>query len=88
MKTLLIAGGSGFLEQVLEQFFLKMKYRVKILTRSPKRKNDIFWNAKDLGTWTELVLKSRNVVPKRLLNNGFKFKYAQLNLALTDLIKN
>lgn len=88
MKALLIAGGSGFLGQILEQYYLKRKYQVKILSRSPKGKNDIFWNAKDLGTWTELVLKSQNVVPKRLLNNGFQFKYAQLNLALNDLIKN
>jgi uncharacterized protein (TIGR01777 family) len=41
-----------------------------------------------LGTETELVLKSRNVIPKRLLNNGFKFKYETINETLNNLISN
>ncbi len=31
-----------------------------------------------LGTETELILKSRNVIPQRLSNSGFKFKYARM----------
>ncbi|MCB0493087.1 MAG: TIGR01777 family oxidoreductase [Cyclobacteriaceae bacterium] len=38
-----------------------------------------------IGTETELVLKSRRVVPKRLLDAGFKFKYLEIENALTDL---
>ncbi len=41
-----------------------------------------------LRTETELVLKSRNVIPKRLLNNGFKFKYETINETLNNLISN
>jgi len=52
MKIILIAGGSGFLGQVLENYFTNKKYKVKILTRNPKRKNEILWNAKELGNWT------------------------------------
>ena len=51
MKTIIIAGGSGFLGQVLETYFVEKQYKVKILTRYPKRDNDIYWNAIDLGDW-------------------------------------
>jgi uncharacterized protein len=41
--------------------------------------------AKLIGTETELVLKSRNVIPKRLQENGFKFIYGDLEKALSRL---
>jgi uncharacterized protein (TIGR01777 family) len=53
MKTIIIAGGSGFLGQVLEFYFQDRGDLVKILTRQPKKENDILWNAKELGTWTK-----------------------------------
>lgn len=53
MKTIIIAGGSGFLGQTLEHFFTSKGHQVKILTRTPKRENDILWNGKDLGEWTK-----------------------------------
>lgn len=39
-----------------------------------------------IRTETELVLKSRNVIPKRLLENGFKFKFDTLEKALKNLV--
>jgi len=51
MKTIIIAGGSGFLGQILESHFTENNYNVKILTRQPKRSNDIFWDAKNVGEW-------------------------------------
>lgn len=41
---------------------------------------------KIIGTEAELVLKSRWVVPTRILETGFKFKYPQLEEALQFLI--
>lgn len=41
--------------------------------------------AKIIGTETELVLKSRNVVPKRLVENGFEFRYGTLEKAFEQL---
>jgi len=41
--------------------------------------------AKIIGTETELVLKSRNVVPKRLLDSGFTFIYSDLYKAISRL---
>ncbi|KOS07631.1 NAD-dependent epimerase [Flavobacterium akiainvivens] len=40
-----------------------------------------------IGTETELVLKSRNVIPKRLQDSGFTFSYGRLSQALTNLVK-
>jgi len=44
----------------------------------------------ELGSWlirteSELLLKSRWVIPERLINNGFQFKYPKLSLALGNL---
>ncbi|MFT3795281.1 TIGR01777 family oxidoreductase [Flavobacterium sp.] len=43
------------------------------------------FGAKIIGTETELVLKSRNVIPKRLLENGFVFTFGQAETAFKDL---
>jgi uncharacterized protein (TIGR01777 family) len=39
-----------------------------------------------IRTETELILKSRRVVPKRLLDEGFVFKFAETKDALKDLL--
>jgi NAD dependent epimerase/dehydratase family enzyme len=40
-----------------------------------------------LRTETELLLKSRRVVPGGLLRSGFEFRFASMGLALADLEK-
>ena len=55
MKTITIAGGSGFLGQVLEHYFSEKGYKTNILTRTPKQENHIYWNAKDLQEWTTIL---------------------------------
>lgn len=40
-----------------------------------------------IRTETELLLKSRRVVPKRLMEEGFKFDYPEIQQALNDLIE-
>lgn len=39
-----------------------------------------------IGTEPELVTKSRNVHPEKLLSNGFKFKYINIENALKDIL--
>ena len=39
-----------------------------------------------IGTETELVLKSRWVVPTRILESGFQFQYPELEDAFKDII--
>lgn len=55
---IIIAGGSGFLGTNLSHFFEKKGHQVWILTRNPTSKNEIFWDAKNLGQWTEFLDKS------------------------------
>lgn len=40
-----------------------------------------------IGTETELIVKSRRVVPKKLLDAGFVFQYPQVKEAVINLIK-
>lgn len=40
-----------------------------------------------IRTETELILKSRNVIPSRLLEAGYTFKYCTLEASLKDLLK-
>ncbi|AUP80302.1 TIGR01777 family oxidoreductase [Flavivirga eckloniae] len=51
MKKIIIAGGSGFLGQVLTDHLYSKGYNIKVLTRTPKLEHDIYWNAKDFGSW-------------------------------------
>jgi uncharacterized protein len=41
-----------------------------------------------INTETELILKSRWVIPERLLNEGYVFKYPTLNDTLNNILKN
>lgn len=54
-KHILMAGGTGFLGQVLTRYFEGMGFQIKNLTRNPTRDTDIFWNAKELGDWTKEI---------------------------------
>jgi len=40
-----------------------------------------------IGTETELVLKSRWVIPKRLLQEGYRFRFTSVDAAVKDLLK-
>jgi NAD dependent epimerase/dehydratase family enzyme len=40
-----------------------------------------------IRTETELVLKSRNVIPKKLLENGFQFKFGDIDETFKNLIR-
>jgi len=39
-----------------------------------------------IGTETELVLKSRWVIPAKLLQAGFRFKYEKVEEAIQDIV--
>jgi len=52
---IIIAGGTGFLGENLEQYFTQRGNQVYILTRQPKRKNEIYWDAKTIGDWKSIL---------------------------------
>ncbi|MGS2727273.1 TIGR01777 family oxidoreductase [Psychroserpens sp. BH13MA-6] len=80
MKTITIAGGSGFLGQALKHYFLKKQYIVYILTRSPKQLNDIYWNAKDLGPWTNTLEETDVLI--NLTGKSVDCRYTETNKKL------
>lgn len=55
---IIIAAGTGFLGKNLEKYFTKKGNQVNILTRNPKRKNEILWDVKTLGEWKNLLENS------------------------------
>lgn len=64
---------------------LRKAMHVKIGLPSPKWLLEL--GAVIIRTETELILKSRWVLPGRLLNEGFQFKYPTIESALNDLVK-
>lgn len=54
-KNILIAGGSGFLGQALQDHFLNKGHRVQILSRNPKASNEVKWDGKTMGEWVLAV---------------------------------
>ena len=62
MSTIIIAGGSGFLGQVLDRYFSKKGHKVYILTRLPKCDHHVLWNARDLGPWTDILEHSDTLI--------------------------
>lgn len=66
--------------------FMKiLRKSLGIPTGIPINEKLLKFGAKIIGTETELVLKSRNVIPKRLLENGFEFEFGDLEMALKNL---
>ncbi|AZB10760.1 TIGR01777 family protein [Chryseobacterium sp. G0162] len=52
---IIIAAGTGFLGKNLEKYFTGKGDQVYILTRKPTRKNEIYWNAKTIGEWKNIL---------------------------------
>jgi len=46
-----IAGGTGFLGQALKSFWEKKGYTVSVLTRNPKKENEVHWDGETIGPW-------------------------------------
>ena len=60
MKKVVIPGGSGFLGQVLSEYYAQKDYQVIILTRNPQQHQaeniqDIYWDGKSGGEWQQAL---------------------------------
>lgn len=74
---IIIAGGSGFLGKELATYFRNKNHEVIILTRNPKSQNEIFWNAKTLGSWTEVLENSDVLI--NLTGKSVDCRYTEKN---------
>ncbi|WP_111669782.1 TIGR01777 family oxidoreductase [Algoriphagus litoralis] len=71
-----------------EEFMMKLRkvYKVRLGIPMPRWLLEI--GAVIIRTETELVLKSRKVIPKRLLDEGYKFQFPRIDESLVDLCSN
>lgn len=69
-----------------EVFMKKLQQAIGIPFGLPISKSMLEIGAKIIKTETELVLKSRNVIPKRLTENGFEFEFGDLEKTFKNLI--
>ena len=67
------------------EFMRCLRRGMKIPVGLPIPRWLVSWGARLLRTECELVLKSRWVVPERLQQHGFRFRWPRLEAALADL---
>lgn len=67
-------------------FMRELRKAVRIPFGIPISESMLKIGAKIIQTESELVLKSRNVIPKRLTENGFTFEYQDLEKAFKNLL--
>lgn len=74
-------------EPIQNAFFMqKLRKAVRFPFGIPLNKFFLEIGAFFIRTEPELILKSRNVIPKRLLENGFRFKFGDIDNAFQDLL--
>lgn len=69
-----------------KEFMKKLQKAMGIPFGLSISKSLLEFGAKIIKTETELVLKSRNVIPKRLTENGFDFEFADLEKTFKNLL--
>ncbi len=69
-----------------KNFMILMRKKLNVKIGLPATKWMLEVGAFFIGTETELILKSRKVVPTKLLNEGLVFKYPTLEQALQNLL--
>jgi hypothetical protein len=70
-----------------QDFMATLRKQLNVFIGLPTPEFLLTIGAKIIGTEPELVLKSRNVIPTRLLENGFVFEHKTLDTALKNLTK-
>ena len=69
-----------------EEFMKKLQKEIGIPFGLPISKSMLEIGARIIKTETELVLKSRNVLPKRLTENGFEFQFGDIDKTFKNLL--
>ena len=68
-----------------EEFMRLLRKRHNRIIGLSQSRSLLEFGAKIIGTETEMVMKSRNVIPERLLESGFKFNYLDVEAAFDTL---
>jgi uncharacterized protein (TIGR01777 family) len=80
-RRIILAGGSGFLGNVLAKKFVQHDYEVVVLTRSPHERSDgakeIFWDAKSPGDWTKSIDGAEVII--NLVGKSVDCRYTEAN---------
>ncbi|WP_347217866.1 TIGR01777 family oxidoreductase [Chryseobacterium sp.] len=76
---IIIAAGTGFLGKNLEKYFTEKGNNVYILTRSPKKENEIYWDAKTIGDWKNILEQSDVLI--NLAGKSVDCRYHEKNKA-------
>lgn len=74
---IIIAAGTGFLGQNLEAYFTAKGDQVYILTRNPKRNNQIYWDAQTVGEWKNILEKADVLI--NLAGKSVDCRYSEKN---------
>ena len=79
IKRILIPGGTGFLGQALKKYFEANNCEVRVLTRTPSKKDasEIYWDAKLIGDWISEIEWADAVI--NLTGKSVNCRYNQKN---------
>jgi uncharacterized protein (TIGR01777 family) len=84
MKRLILAGGSGFLGQILAEHFRKAGYEIVVLTRSSKQSTSnvrqVKWDGRSLGAWAAELEGAHGVI--NLAGRSVDCRYTKANRKL------
>jgi uncharacterized protein len=83
-RKIIITGGSGYIGQVLAQYFIHQKDEVCIISRNkpknlPQGVSFAYWDSKNLGDWTDLLENSTAVI--NLAGKSVNCRYTEANKA-------
>ncbi|MCW5551432.1 MAG: TIGR01777 family oxidoreductase [Verrucomicrobiae bacterium] len=80
-RRIILAGGSGFLGQVLARHFLARGYEVAVLTRRPTsvvlRVREVAWDGETLGPWAQELENAQAVI--NLAGRSVNCRYHERN---------
>ena len=68
------------------EFMKELQTALKVPIGIPTPRILLKIGAEIIGTEVELILKSRNVIPKKLLDKGFKFEYGNITRTIKNLV--
>ena len=74
---IILAGGSGFLGEAIKEYFESTGNEIFVLTRNPKRVNEIYWDAKSLGDWSTIIENADVLI--NLVGKSVDCRYTESN---------